>query len=118
MKNNPKKTNIVRRPPAFGWLVLLLSLILPVAARAVVPYVVITDYGAIGDGNIANASVNATALTNALATGKTVKIPYAAAGYHFGTNQITVGTGQIIEGESQVLLKSTATTSLFRMTGY
>lgn len=81
-------------------------------------YVLITDYGAIGDGNIANAGVNATAMANALATGKTVKIPYTAAGYHFGTNQITVGTGQIIEGESQVLLKSTATTSLFRMTGF
>jgi hypothetical protein len=82
------------------------------------PYVSITDYGAIGDGNIANANVNATALTNALATGRTVVIPYTAAGYHFGTHQITVGTGQIIQGESQVLLKSTATTSLFRMTGY
>lgn len=64
------------------------------------PYVLITDYGAIGDGNIANANVNATAMANALATGKTVKIPYTAAGYHFGANQITVGTGQIIEGES------------------
>ena len=81
------------------------------------PYVLITDYGAIGDGNIANANVNATAMANALATGKTVKIPYTAAGYHFGANQITVGTGQIIEGESQVLLKS-ATTSLFRLTGF
>lgn len=82
------------------------------------PYVLITDYGAIGDGNIANAGVNTTALNTALATGKTVMIPYTAAGYHFGTNQITVGTGQMIEGESQVLLKSTATTSLFRLTGF
>ncbi|WP_341837321.1 right-handed parallel beta-helix repeat-containing protein [Chitinophaga pollutisoli] len=81
-------------------------------------YVLITDYGAIGDGNIANAGVNTTAMNTALATGKTVKIPYTAAGFHFGTNQITVGSGQIIEGESQVLLKSTATTSLFRMTGF
>ncbi|MBR0913132.1 hypothetical protein [Bradyrhizobium japonicum] len=81
-------------------------------------FVSILDFGAIGDGNIANAAVNATALTNALATGKTVFIPYTASGYHFGTNQITVGTGQRIVGESQVLLKSTATTSLFLLTGF
>lgn len=81
-------------------------------------YVSILDYGAIGDGNVSNASANATALTNALATGKKVWIPYTAAGYHFGTNQITVGTGHVIEGENQVLLKSTATTSLFLMSAF
>ncbi|QKC81529.1 hypothetical protein [Mesorhizobium sp. NZP2077] len=81
-------------------------------------FVSIVDYGAIGDGNISNASINATALTNALATGKQVWIPWTAAGYHFGTNQIPVGTGQVILGESQVLLLSTATTSLFRLTGF
>jgi uncharacterized cupin superfamily protein len=81
-------------------------------------WVSILDFGAIGDGNVANASANATALTNALATGKKVWIPYTSAGYHFGTNQITVGTGKSIEGESQVLLKSTATTSLFYITSF
>ncbi len=107
--------------PAFALMFMILSasfLNRAVANNsAAADYVLITDYGAIGDGNIANANVNATAMSNALATGKTVKIPYTAAGYHFGTNQITVGSGQIIEGESQVLLKSTAATSLFRMTG-
>lgn len=81
-------------------------------------FVSIVDYGAIGDGNIANASINATALTNALATGKMVWIPWTSAGYHFGTNQITVATSQCIVGENQVLLKSTATTSLFYITSY
>jgi hypothetical protein len=81
-------------------------------------FVSILDYGGIGDGLLASASANATALTNALATGKKVWIPYTSAGYHFGTNQITVGTGQVIEGENQVLLKSTATTSLFLLTGF
>jgi hypothetical protein len=80
-------------------------------------FVSILDFGAIGDGNIANAAVNATALTNALATGKIVFIPWTAAGYHFGTNQVTVASGQMILGENHVLLKSTATTSLLYLTG-
>lgn len=80
-------------------------------------FVSVLDFGAIGDGDIANAAANATALTNALATGKRVRVPYTAAGYHFGTNQIAVGAGQVVEGENQVLLKSTANTSAFRMTG-
>jgi len=80
----------------------------------------ILDYGAIGDGNVANAAVNAAALTAALATGREVLIPYTAAGYHFGTNTITVGTGQRICGENRVTLKSTVTGSncFFRLTGY
>ena len=119
MKKNPCKICIAGKSNVFVWFILLLSLATSAFSQTpTAPYVMITDYGAIGDGNIANANLNATALNNALATGKTVKIPYTAAGYHFGTNQITVGTGQIIEGESQVLLKSTASTSLFRLTGF
>lgn len=80
----------------------------------------VLDFGAVGDGDIANASVNATALTNALATGKTVLIPYTSAGYHFGTNQLTIGTGQYLLGENKVQLKSTAAGSdcFIRMTGF
>ncbi|CAN1721999.1 protein of unknown function [Hyphomicrobium sp. 1Nfss2.1] len=80
----------------------------------------ILDYGAIGDGNVANAAVNAAALTAALATGREVLIPYTAAGYHFGTNTITVGTGQRVLGENRVTLKSTVTGSncFFLLTGY
>ncbi|MDG4894615.1 hypothetical protein P9272_13640 [Mesorhizobium sp. WSM4976] len=74
-------------------------------------------WGAVADGDIANAAANASALNAALGTGKKVSIPYSAAGYHFGTNQITVASGQFIEGESKVLLKSTAATSLFKLTG-
>jgi len=80
----------------------------------------ILDYGAIGDGDIANASTNATALTNALATGRPVLIPYTSSGYHFGTNTITIGTGQYIIGERRVTLKSTAAGSdcFLRLTGF
>lgn len=81
-------------------------------------FVSILDFGAIGDGNIANAATNATALTNALATGKKVWIPYTAAGYHFGTNTITLATGNIIVGENRVTLFTTTTTMMFSCTGY
>ena len=81
-------------------------------------WVSILDFGGVGDGNIANANVNATALANALATGKTVFIPYTASGYHFGTNTITLGTGQRIVGENKVVLKTTTTTMMFSCTGY
>jgi hypothetical protein len=78
----------------------------------------ITDFGAVGDGDIGNASANATALTNALATGKRVFIPYTASGYHFGANTITLSTGQKIIGENKVVLKTTTTTMMFSCTGY
>lgn len=67
----------------------------------------IQDYGAIGDGNIANAAVNAQALRDAIATNRIVWVPYTAAGYHFGTQQIDVGSGVTICGENEVLLKWT-----------
>jgi hypothetical protein len=73
----------------------------------------ILDFGAVGDGSVSNAATNATALTNALATGKSVFIPWTTSGYHFGANQIAVGDGQSVIGENNVLLKSTASTSLF-----
>lgn len=71
----------------------------------------ILDFGAIGDGNIAHATINTTALNNALATGKEVFIPYTANGYHFGTNTITIGNVERIVGESGVTLYSTVTGS-------
>ena len=84
------------------------------------PINLVDDCGAIGDGNIANAATNAAALTAALATGRDVFIPYTSAGYHFGANTITVGTGQRIRGESHVKLFSTVSGSncFLRMTGY
>ncbi|MBZ9943426.1 hypothetical protein LB533_20275 [Mesorhizobium sp. BR1-1-13] len=81
-------------------------------------WVSILDFGAVGDGLLASASANATALTNALATGKKVWIPYTSAGYHFGTNTITLGTGRIIEGENNVTLYTTNTTMFFSCTGF
>lgn len=77
----------------------------------------VADFGAVGDGNIANANVNATALANALATGKSVFIPWTSSGYHFGTNTITLGTGQTIVGESAVTLLTTNTTMMFSCNG-
>ena len=78
----------------------------------------ILDYGAVGDGDIANAALNAAALTAALATKKTVLIPYTADGYHFGTNTIVLGSGMNIVGENSVKLKSTTTTAFFSVTTY
>jgi len=80
-------------------------------------FVSILDYGAIGDGNVANATVNTNALNNALATGKTVWIPWTAAGYNFGTNTINLGTGQIV-GENKVTLLTQTTTMFFSCTGF
>jgi hypothetical protein len=80
-------------------------------------FVSILDFGAVGNGNIAQANTNAAALNNAIATGKSVRIPYTSSGYHFGTNQINIPDNCFIVGEDLVLLKSTATTSLFLMSG-
>lgn len=81
-------------------------------------FVSIADFGAVGDGNVSNASANATALTNALATGKRVFIPWTSSGYHFGTNTVTVDDGQSILGENGVLLKSTSTGAFLALTPY
>lgn len=83
--------------------------------------VCIMDYGAVADGNIANANLNAAALAAALATGKSVEIPWTSSGYHFGTNStIAIASGQRILGEGQVKLKSTVTGSncFLRLTGF
>lgn len=83
--------------------------------------VCVVDYGAVGDGDIANAAVNAAALTAALATGKSVEIPWTSSGYHFGTNNaIAVSHGQRILGEGHVKLKSTVTGSncFLRLVGF
>ena len=57
-------------------------------------YVSLLDFGAVADGGTAysstNATTNATALMNALATGKEVFIPYNANGYSFIGNTIAV----------------------------
>lgn len=77
----------------------------------------IVDFGAIGDGNVANATVNTNALNNALATGKCVLIPYTAAGYNFGTNGINISNGQCIIGENYVTLQSQALSFFFHIVG-
>ncbi len=78
----------------------------------------VVNFGAICSGLSIDADANATALATALATGKEVFIPWCAAGYHFGTHQITVNSGQSVIGENQVELKSTSTTSLFNVVGF
>lgn len=75
----------------------------------------ITDFGAVGDGSIANATVNAAALNAALATGRAVFFPYTSSGYHFGTNHFALTDGTTLIGESQVALLSTSSDYLFRL---
>lgn len=73
------------------------------------------DFGLVADASTAysgtSASANATALMNALATGKDVSIPYNVNGYSFAGNTIALAAGQSIVGENQVLLKSQPATS-------
>lgn len=57
------------------------------------------------------------ALTRALAAGfGDIEFPWCLAGYNLGATSYTVGTGQLIRGHNQVLIKSTATTT-FNMVG-
>jgi hypothetical protein len=84
-------------------------------------FVSIIDFGATADASTAYsatfATANATALTRALATGKTVFIPYNVNGYSFA-GSIAVSSGQCILGESQVLVKSQSATSFLNIVGF
>jgi hypothetical protein len=76
----------------------------------------VLDFGATGDGT----TDDSTAFTNAIAaaSGKVVWVPWTSTGYNLGTTQFTIDDYNFIEGENYVKLKSTSTTSLFRVTGY
>ena len=78
----------------------------------------VTDFGAVGDGNISNAATNTAAFTSAIATGKCVSVPYTSSGYHFGTGSVTVTTSACILGENKVKIKYTGSTSPFKITAY
>lgn len=71
------------------------------------------DFGAVGNGTTDDSA----AFQAALDTGKQVWVPYTSSGYSFGTNFITVGTGQWLVGESLVTIKGTGA-KLIRLTGY
>jgi len=77
--------------------------------------------GAIADGSTAysstNATTNATALTTALATGSCAFIPYNVNGYSFA-GSITINSGNCIQGENQVLVKSQATTQFLDIVSF
>lgn len=73
------------------------------------------DFGITADASTAYsatfATTNATALMNALATGKCVYFPYNVNGYSFIGDTIAVSTSQCMVGENQVLMKSQPATS-------
>jgi len=76
----------------------------------------VTHHGAVGDGTTDDSA----AFTAALAASKVVLVPYTTAGYNLGTTTFTVGSGQFLVGENQVVLKSAVTGSncAFRLTGF
>jgi hypothetical protein len=74
-------------------------------------YVSVRDFGAVGDG-VAN---DTTAITNAIATGKSVFFP--AGTYRTGLQTVaTVGQTIFGEGQNSVILANTPTTNLFNVT--
>lgn len=69
----------------------------------------IVDFGAVADTSTGHASANATAFSLALATGKTVFVPYSTSGYNIGSNVIAIIGGQSIVCESLVNIYATGT---------
>jgi len=60
----------------------------------------VKDFGAVGDGNLSNATTNLTAFTNAMAAGKVVYVP--SGNYRFSTTGVVIETtmnGQVIVGD-------------------
>lgn len=78
----------------------------------------VLDYGAVADGNSANGSANVAAINSIIAKGRCAFLPYTAAGYHFGTQSVTVSTGACIVGENDVKIKYSGSTSPFKITAY
>lgn len=64
-----------------------------------------------------HATANSSALAAVLATGRCAFIPYNANGYSFA-GSITVNSGDCIQGEGQVLVKSQSTTSFLNVVGF
>ena len=75
-------------------------------------------FGAAGAGPGANVAANAAALTNALATGMTVFIPWTALGYDFGATPFNIANGQFVsQGGNRVLCYSQSTSYFLGLTG-
>jgi len=78
----------------------------------------IRAYGAIGDGDIANAAVNAAAVVASLAAQSVAVIPQTTLGFHFGTSELEVDDGEYIMGSGQrPLVLSTATGNFISLIG-
>jgi hypothetical protein len=76
----------------------------------------ILEFGAVADSTTGHAAENATAFANALATGKTVYVPYHSDGYNIGTNFITVASGQKVECDPGTFIRGQAA-KVFYLTG-
>jgi hypothetical protein len=75
-------------------------------------------FGAIADGDIANAAVNATAVRDAIAATGTAIIPTTELGFHFGTEVFDVDDGEFIEGQGgNPLIKATMTGDFISLKG-
>lgn len=78
----------------------------PSTCTTMLGYANIEWWGAVGDGNIANAAINASATNSALDTGLCAFAPNrtAAGGFNYGTNTVTVEQGQCFKGDESLLI--------------
>lgn len=73
----------------------------------------VVDYGAIGDGSVANAAVNTAAFQAAIAAGGTTYVPPSPAGFVVNNDAIKISTpGAVIMGDASMGASSPGTSTI------
>lgn len=85
------------------------------------PALSVLDYGAVADGNIANATKNINAVNTILALGRCAFFPQNASGsanYNIGTNTITILTSQCLSFESGAKITYTGSSAAVKINSF